>query len=132
MVALQILVLTVGVRILLGEDNEAVRKNYYCTRSYFGSYNFCGQPRFFWPLRITASTADSHSVNRSSILLGARDNFKSSASSALFFYLTEGTESNCGASVFGIASSAEQFQNFPPGWRKKRAKTAQREKTGGF
>ena len=26
---------------------------------------------FFWPLRITASTADSHSVNRSSILLGA-------------------------------------------------------------
>lgn len=71
MVALQILVLTVGVRILLGEDNEAVRKNYYCTRSYFGSYNFCGQLRFFWPLRITASTADSHSVNRSSILLGA-------------------------------------------------------------
>ena len=29
---------------------------------------------FFWPLRITASTADSHSVNRSSILLGAINN----------------------------------------------------------
>lgn len=90
MVALQILVLTVGVRILLGEDNEAVRKNYCCTRSYFGSYNFCGKPRFFWPLRITASTADSHSVNRSSILLGAISFFLETALAwCCFFILTE-------------------------------------------
>lgn len=28
-------------------------------------------------------------------------------------------ESNCGRSGFGIASSAEQFQNFPPGMAEK-------------
>ena len=45
---------------------------------------------FFWPLRITASTADSHSVNRSSILLGAIDNsLKQHWFGAVFFVLNE-------------------------------------------
>ena len=45
---------------------------------------------FFWPLRITASTADSHSVNRSSILLGAIDNnFETALIRCCFFILNE-------------------------------------------
>lgn len=45
---------------------------------------------FFWPLRITASTADSHSVNRSSILLGAiNNNFETALLGAVFFILNE-------------------------------------------
>ena len=43
-----------------------------------------------WPLRITASTADSHSVNRSSILLGAnRNNSKRVLIVGTLFYLTK-------------------------------------------
>ena len=43
---------------------------------------------FFWPLRITASTADSHSVNRSSILLGAINNsFETALVLVLFFFI---------------------------------------------
>lgn len=45
---------------------------------------------FFWPLRITASTADSHSVNRSSILLGAIDNnFETALVRCCFFILNK-------------------------------------------
>lgn len=45
---------------------------------------------FFWPLRITASTADSHSVNRSSILLGAINNsFETALVWCCFFILNE-------------------------------------------
>ena len=45
---------------------------------------------FFWPLRITASTADSHSVNRSSILLGASFFLKDSTCFVLSFFLFNG------------------------------------------
>ena len=75
---------------------------------------------FFWPLRITASTADSHSVNRSSILLGASFFERQHLFCVVFFfYLTERTESNCGASGCKKASSAQRFCNLPPGMAAK-------------
>ena len=85
MVALQILVLTVGVRILLGELTRLSGKN-YCWRFNSAVVLLSEQLCFLWPLRITASTADSHSVNRSSILLGAKIVLRTALISALFFY----------------------------------------------
>ena len=71
---------------------------------------------FFWPLRITASTADSHSVNRSSILLGAINNsFETALVLVLFFlFKINRRESNCGRSGCKKASSAQRFCNLPP------------------
>lgn len=66
---------------------------------------------FFWPLRITASTADSHSVNRSSILLGAINNsLKQHWFWCCFFlFKINHRESNCGRSGCKKAGSAQRF-----------------------
>ena len=80
---------------------------------FFGSHNLCGKPRFFWPLRITASTADSHSVNRSSILLGAINCFlEQRYFPALLFYFKTITENRTAErAVAGLRAVARQFCN---------------------
>ncbi len=134
MVALQILVLTVGVRILLGELKRGCPEKLLLLTDYFGSYNLCGKPRFFWPLRITASTADSHSVNRSSILLGAINKIVGATLDwCCFFALKESPRIELrNERLQNCEQWRSSFAIHRQGWRRKREQTAQREKTGGF